>query len=47
MKKENERGKDKKGSKPYEKPALTKYKKISEWIRSGTTTPVSSPIGPG
>lgn len=47
MKRENESSKDKKGSKNYEKPILTKYKKISEWIRSGTTNPVQQGCGGG
>lgn len=45
MKKENERGKDKKAHKEYEKPMLTKYKKISEWIRSGSVEPISQGCG--
>lgn len=45
MRKENGRSKDKKGNRDYEKPALTKYKKISEWIRSGTSDPIQQGCG--
>ena len=47
MKRENEKNKDRKGNKHYEKPALTKYKKISEWIRSGTSNAVIQSCGGG
>ena len=41
----NKSGRQDKG---YEKPTLTKYKKISEWVRSGTTSPITpapAPVG--
>ena len=47
MRKESGRSKDNKGNRDYEKPALTKYKKISEWIRSGTTDPIVQGQGGG